>query len=135
MGNVFWLVIIGYGVYYYFNKNKKLTPEEIEAQRKLQEEADLKEKERLLQLKKQREAFMDEVESKNERIYFSYCFVGENSPIYLVFGDNNAVIEESRTTLKELYSQGFLLFQADKTGQSAQMEDFNFLIHVKRIAK
>ena len=131
MKNVIWLVIIGYGIYYFIKKNKKETPEEIEAQRLLQEERESNERGRLIELQKERESFIKSLEDKNELFYFSYSFVSENSPLYLIHGVNNDVISESKTTLKELYAKGFCLFQADKTGKSAQMNDFNFLIHVK----
>lgn len=134
MSNFIWLLLISYGIYYFFKNRKKLTPEEKEALRLAEIEREKAEEQRREEVRKERLAYIENIENLSERLYFSYSFVSETSPLFLIDGNDNSVIKESQTTLRDLYSSGFYVFQADKTGQSAQMEDFNFLIHVKRLS-
>lgn len=68
----------------------------------------------------------------NEVLFFSYSFVNESSPMYLMKGDQ--VIESSKTDLKTMYKDGWRISDLDKTGKSAQFEDFNFVIRMQKNA-
>ena len=70
--------------------------------------------------------------NSTHRVYFSYSLVNEDSPIYLVHPNTNSIIDLSETTLKKLYADGWRLQDIDKTGKSAQLEDFNFIIRLSK---
>ena len=141
-----WIII---GVVFYFfikKKKKKLTPEQIEAQNKkaAQEKAllekkakdDLKKAQELVKIKKEKEKkILVELTNSDERVYFSYSFVSVKSDLYLINSLNNEIIESSKTCAEELYSQGYKIVDIDKTGKSAQLEAFNFVIRFSKIDK
>ena len=60
-------------------------------------------------------------------IYFSHSFVNVNSDIYKITDDKD-FDQKSKTSAKKMYSKGWKLAHAIKTSQSAQLEDFNFLL-------
>jgi|TARA_Y100000310_G_scaffold275706_1_gene292389 hypothetical protein len=68
----------------------------------------------------------------NEVILFSYSLVNESSPIYQMKGSR--VIESSKTDLKTMYNNGWRISDLDKTGKSAQLDAFNFVIRMERIS-
>jgi Skp family chaperone for outer membrane proteins len=154
--------LIIYAVVYFYSKNKKkLTPEEIAAQeaekaRLAQEQLLLeqkKESERLeverkrMEEEKKREAkeienerlrmeeeqkLLNEMLHSTQRVYFSYALVNESSPMYLIHPSSNMVMQASETTLKQLYAEGWKLLDVDKTGKSAQLNDFNFVLRLSK---
>ena len=75
---------------------------------------------------------MADLEKSTHRVYFSHSLVNENSPIYLINPTSNDVLLSSETTLKNLYGQGWRLLDLDKTGKSAQLEDFNFVLRLEK---
>lgn len=125
-------------------KKKKLTPEEIaeieadrikkEEERKkaiaIQEEK-RKERERIKAEEEVR--ILNEMLTSTHRVYFSYSLVNEDSPIYLIHPNTNRTIESSQTSLKRMYTEGWRLLDIDKTGKSAQLEDFNFIVRLSKI--
>ena len=141
-----WIII---GVVFYFfikKKKKKLSPEQIEAQNKkaAQEKAlrekkakdDLKKTQELIKIRKEKEKkILLELTNSDERVYFSYSFVSVKSDLYLINSLNNEIIESSKTCAEELYSQGYKIVDIDKTGKSAQLEAFNFVIRFSKIDK
>jgi hypothetical protein len=42
------------------------------------------------------------------------------------------VDKDKKTTLKDLYQKGWVLTDIDKTGKSAQLEDFNFIVRLSK---
>ena len=135
--------LIIYLLYLAFTKKKKPTPEELaqqEAERKRLQEVEAerkrKEKERRQALEKEKKEaeikLLREIEQLTRRLYFSYSLVNENSPIYLINPTNNEIIESSETTLNNLYAQGWKLYDIDKTGKSAQLTDFNFILRLQK---
>jgi len=141
-----WIII---GVVFYFfvkKKKKKLSPEQIEAQNKkaAQEKAlrekkakdDLKKTQELIKIRKEKEKkILLELTNSDERVYFSYSFVSVKSDLYLINSLNNKIIESSKTCAEKLYSQGYKIVDIDKTGKSAQLEAFNFVIRFSKIDK
>jgi uncharacterized membrane protein len=136
--------IVIWGVIYYLRKKSpKLTPEQIAAQEaenlRLAEESRLLEEKRQAERlereriqKEKEEKLLNEMMNSSHRVYFSYSFVNEASAIYLVNPYSNDIIESSQTSLKQLYSEGWKLRDLDKTGKSAQLEDFNFVLRLSR---
>jgi len=107
---------------------------EIEGQRKKEEKAKAKaEKERKAKEaeKKKEEEFFKLFKTETELIFFSYNLNNENSSLYLI-DDSGKVHTEQETSLKKLYKKNWVIRDIDKTGKSAQLEDFNFLIRVAR---
>ena len=70
--------------------------------------------------------------TSTHRVYFSYSLVNEDSPIYLVHPNTNSIMDSSETSLKKLYVDGWRLLDIDKTGKSAQLEDFNFIVRLSK---
>ena len=143
---VYYILIIGVVAFLFFKKKKKLTPEQIEAQKKkaLEEKViqEKRAKEQLIKdqqrvkLKKEKEKKnLSDLLDSNERIYFSYSFVSNKSDLFLIDSTNNNILENSLTCAEKLYSQGFKIVDIDKTSQSAQLESFNFVIRFSRINK
>jgi len=154
--SLFWIIIAFIGFYYiFFRKNKKnISPEEslrlaqekemhnkeleIERVKRLEEENKQKEQqERALELqrKKQLEEENEKISNllnSNIRVYFSYSFVNENSELFLIDPENNSVIQSSVTTPHKLYHEGYRLKDVDKTGQSAQLDSFNFNLRFQK---
>lgn len=131
------LIIAAVYLYRRYKKaNPSMTPEQKEELRKEQEAQREKErqerKKREAEIKKARQAMLDSIEQSNYRVYFSHSFVNEESEIHPIDGSTNDVIIEGKTNLKELYAQGFRLTKAEKTGASAQLDAFNFLLHLER---
>lgn len=133
------LLIIIFAVYLYrrYKKaNPTLTQDQKEELRKEQEAQIEKERQernkREAELKKARQAMLDIIEQSNYRVYFSHSLANEDSEIHPIDCSTNDVIVEGKTNLKELYDQGFRLTKAEKTGSSAQLDAFNFLLHVER---
>lgn len=131
------LIITAVYLYRRYKKaNPPLTPEQKEELRKEREAQQEKERQeriaREAELMKARKAVTDSIEQSNHRVYFSYSLVNEESEIYPIDGTANDVIVEGKTNLKELYAQGFRLTKAEKTGASAQLDAFNFLLHLER---
>jgi len=127
----------------FFLQKKKLTPEQIAEKEKKDAEAKVlrdkkaaedlkKEKERLKLLKEKEKGIIQELLKSNERVYFSHSFVSEKSKLYLINSLNNKIIEGSLTSAENLYSDGFRIVDIDKTGQSAQLESFNFIIRFSK---
>lgn len=134
---------IFYLAYAFFFKKKKLTPEQIaeqeEKNRVLKEEqerqAQIEREKRKEQENKRKEAerkLIAELENSRYRLYFSYSLVNEDSPLYLINPQTNQIIEQSEKSLKELYANGWRLVDADKTGKSAQLSDFNFVLRLEK---
>lgn len=130
-------------IYYFFFRRKKLTPEQIAEKEKKEAEAKAirekqaaeelkKEKERLRLLREKEKKIVQELLKSNERVYFSHSFVSERSDLYLIHSLNNQIIESSLTNAEKLYSEGFRIIDIDKTGQSAQLESFNFIIRFSK---
>ena len=133
------LIIIFIAIYFYrrYKKaNPSLTPEEkirLKVEQEAQREKEGQErKKREAELKKARKAMLDSFEQSNYRVYFCHSLVSEESEIHPLDGSTNDVIVEGKTNLKELYAQGFRLTTAEKTGASAQLDAFNFLLHLER---
>lgn len=140
------VIIIGVAFYFFSKKKKKLSPEEIEAQkRKAIEEKALQAKlakeqqkraQELIKTQKEREKkIISELINSNERVYFSYSFVSVKSDLYLINSLNNKILESSKTCAENLYKEGFKIVDIDKTGKSAQLESFNFVIRFSKINK
>ena len=91
-----------------------------------------KEKERLKLLKEKEKKINAELLKSNERVYFSHSFVSEKSKLYLINSPSNQIIESSSTNALKLYSEGFRIIDIDKTGQSAQLDSFNFVIRFSK---
>jgi hypothetical protein len=107
---------------------------ELERKKKKEEKAKAKEeKERKAKEaeKKKEEEFFKLFETETELIFFTYNLNNENSSLYLV-DQNGKVQTEQETSLKKLYQKYWVISDIDKTGKSAQLEDFNFLIRVAR---
>ena len=97
--------------------------------KQIQEE---KRKERA-RIKAEEEAkILNEMLTSTHRVYFSYSLVNEDSPIYLVHPNTNSIMDSSETSLKKLYVDGWRLLDIDKTGKSAQLEDFNFIVRLSK---
>ena len=94
---------------------------EIERQRKKEQKAE----------KKKEEEFFKLFKTETELIFFSYGLYNENSSLYLI-DDSGKVNTDQETSLKKLYQKNWVISDIDKTGKSAQIEDFNFLIRVAR---
>ena len=94
---------------------------EIERQRKKEQKAE----------KKKEEEFFKLFKTETELIFFSYSLYNENSSLYLI-DDSGKVNTDQETSLKKLYQKNWVISDIDKTGKSAQIEDFNFLIRVAR---
>jgi hypothetical protein len=80
--------------------------------------------------KQKKKEFSNILDNENELLLFSYALVNENSPLYTA--NRFGVDQSHRTTLKELYNKGWTIIDIDKTGQSAQLEDFNFIVRVSK---
>jgi len=130
-------------IYYFFFRKKKLTPKQIAEKEKKDAEAKAlrekkaaeelkKEKERLKLLRQKEKKIVDELLKSKERVYFSHSFVSEKSKLYLINSPSNQIIESSSTNAEKLYSEGFRIIDIDKTGQSAQLESFNFVIRFSK---
>jgi hypothetical protein len=52
--------------------------------------------------------------------------------MYLIHPSSNMVMQASETTLKQLYAEGWKLLDVDKTGKSAQLNDFNFVLRLSK---
>ena len=152
--NIIYGLILFAVIYFISKKKKKLTPEEIaaiEAEQIKQEEdrkkseaikeeetkkiEAIKEEERKerLRIRAEEDAkLLNDMHNSTHRVYFSYSLVNEDSPIYLVHPNTNSIIDLSETTLKKLYADGWRLQDIDKTGKSAQLEDFNFIIRLSK---
>lgn len=133
------ILIIITAIYFYrqYKKaNPTLTPEEklrIEKEQIAQNARELEEKiRRESELKMAREGMLENFDRSDSRVYFCHSFINEESEIYPIDGFNNDVISEVKTNLKKLYSQGFRLKKAEKTGASAQLDAFNFLLYLER---
>ena len=135
--------IVIYVAYILFFKKKKPTPEQIaeqeEKNRKLKEEqerqAEIEKEKRKEQERKRKEAeqqLLAELENSKYRLYFSYSLVSEDSSIYLINPLTNNIVESSETSLKKLYQTGWRLVDVDKTGKSAQLSDFNFVLRLEK---
>jgi len=142
--------IVIYVAYILFFKKKKPTPEQIaeqeEKNRKLKEEQERQaeiekekrkeqERKRKEQERKRKEAeqqLLAELENSKYRLYFSYSLVSEDSSIYLINPLTNNIVESSETSLKKLYQTGWRLVDVDKTGKSAQLSDFNFVLRLEK---
>lgn len=73
--------------------------------------------------------------NRDVRVYFCSTLVNEDSTLCLVEGDGqlaSAQESEGATTLRALYKEGWHLSHVEKTGASAQLAAFNFLLTVKR---
>lgn len=136
-------LIIGGVIAYYSKKNKKLSPEEIaakeaeikenEAKRIALEEKRKAERIELQRIQKlEEEKLLKELLNSSERVYFSYSLVNETSSLFLINPSTNNLIEASETSLKNLYADNWKLKDIDKTGKSAQLEDFNFVVRVSK---
>ena len=138
MDNIWGYLIGGAIIYYFFfrKKKKKLTPEQIAEQKK--KEAELRairekeEKERIKRLKESEKKIITELNKSTERVYFSYSFVSEKSKLMLINPSNNRFIESASTTAEKLYSEGFRIVDIDKTGKSAQLDAFNFVVRFSK---
>jgi hypothetical protein len=141
-------------LYYFLKKKKKLTPEEIaaieverlekeeerkkaeaikEEERKKAEAIQEEKRKERARIKAEEEAkILNEMLTSTHRVYFSYSLVNEDSHIYLVHPNTNIVIDSSETSLKKLYVDGWRLLDIDKTGKSAQLEDFNFIVRLSK---
>ncbi|MBT6711503.1 MAG: hypothetical protein HOB22_07295 [Candidatus Marinimicrobia bacterium] len=97
----------------------------------LNEQANVEKKEEEQQRRKdEMQKFSNILDNENELLLFSYALVNENSPLYTA--NRFGVDQSHRTTLKELYNKGWTITDIDKTGQSAQLEDFNFIVRVSK---
>ena len=115
-------------------KNKKAAQEKALREKKAKD--DLKKAQELVKIKKEKEKkILVELTNSDERVYFSYSFVSVKSDLYLINSLNNEIIESSKTCAEELYSQGYKIVDIDKTGKSAQLEAFNFVIRFSKIDK
>jgi len=136
--------LIFFAILYYFSKKKKkLTPEEIAAiEAERLEKAEERKKAEAIQEEKRKERarikaeeeakILNEMLTSTHRVYFSYSLVNEDSPIYLVHPNTNSIMDSSETSLKKLYVDGWRLLDIDKTGKSAQLEDFNFIVRLSK---
>lgn len=135
--------IVFYIAYILFIKKKKLTPEQIAEQeennRKILEEqdrqAEIEKEKRKVQERKRKEAeqqLLTELENSKYRLYFSHSLVNEDSSVYLINPRTNNIVESSETSLKKLYQSGWQLVDVDKTGKSAQLSDFNFVVRLEK---
>ena len=142
--NIVYGLIIFVALYLYSKKKKKLTPEEIaaietenikkEEERKKAEAIKEEERKERARVRAEQEAkILNQMLASTHRVYFSYSLVNEDSPIYLIHPKTNSVIDSSETSLKALYSEGWRLLDIDKTGKSAQLEDFNFVVRLSKI--
>jgi len=136
--------IVFYIAYVLFIKKKKLTPEQIAEQeennRKIKEEqerqAEIEKEKRKVQERKRKEAeqqLLTELENSTYRLYFSHSLVNEDSSVYLINPRTNNIVESSETSLKKLYQSGWRLVDVDKTGKSAQLSDFNFVVRLEKL--
>ena len=120
-----------YIVLFFLQKEKKDAEAKVLRDKKAAEDLK-KEKERLKLLKEKEKGIIQELLKSNERVYFSHSFVSEKSKLYLINSLNNKIIEGSLTSAENLYSDGFRIVDIDKTGQSAQLESFNFIIRFSK---
>jgi len=111
-------------------KNRK---EQLKKQKELEKINKEKEERRLKELEKRNKLKIASLLNSSTRVYFSYSFVSEDSDIYMIDSDNNRILEESKTTANKLYSEGFIIEDIDKTGQSAQLDSFNFVIRFSKL--
>lgn len=111
-------------------KNKK---EQLKKQKELEKINKEKEERRLKELEERNKLKIKSLLNSSTRIYFSYSFVSEDSDIYMIDSDNNRILEETKTTANKLYSEGFIIEDIDKTGQSAQLNSFNFVIRFSKM--
>ena len=111
-------------------KNRK---EQLKKQKELEKINKEKEERRLKELEKRNKLKIASLLNSSTRVYFSYSFVSEDSYIYMIDSDNNRILEESKTTANKLYSEGFIIEDIDKTGQSAQLDSFNFVIRFSKL--
>jgi len=139
------IIYIGVGILVYFliKRQNKLTPEEIAAQKKREEEeAEMrkvqaekqkkKEQERIKKQKEKEKKLLSDLLNSNERVYFSYSFVSKTSDLFLIDSSTNNILKFSKTNAEKLYEEGFKIVDIDKTGSSAQLEDFNFVIRFSK---
>lgn len=131
------IILVAIYIYRQYKKaNPSLTPEEklrLKVEQEAQSEKERQErKKRESELKKARKAMLESFEQSNYRVYFCYSLVNEESEIHPIDESTNDVIVDGKTNLKELYAQGFRLTTAEKTGASAQLDAFNFLLHLER---
>tara|TARA_B110000285_G_C14904521_1_gene504887 strand:- start:78 stop:572 length:495 start_codon:yes stop_codon:yes gene_type:complete len=133
------LIILVLAIYFYRRykkQNPKITPEQKEELRKeeaARQKRDIQDKkEREDKAKVKRELVLKTLENSNSRVYFSQSFLNEMSELFPLDASTNSVIPEGKTNLQSLYSSGFRLIKAEKTGASAQLDAFNFLLQVER---
>ena len=154
--------VLGYLVYYYIKKNRlspeqkellrlandnQINDEEIRQQflnkditledaiafqvEQEKEKAEKAEKERDA-VAKAEEELIAKLSSPNNRIYFCYSLVNTKSPLYLINPATNSILNSSATDLSDLYNEGWKLCDIDKTGQSAQLNDFNSVLQFRK---
>ena len=111
-------------------KNRK---EQLKKQKELEKINKEKEERRLKELEERNRLKIKSLLNSSSRIYFSSSFVSEDSDIYMIDSDNNRILEESKTTANKLYSEGFIIEDIDKTGKSAQLDSFNFVIRFSKL--
>jgi hypothetical protein len=97
----------------------------------LNEQANVEKKEEEQQRRKdEMQKFSKILDDEKEILFFSYALVNEESPLYLM--NRFGVDKDKKTTLKDLYQKGWVLTDIDKTGKSAQLEDFNFIVRLSK---
>jgi hypothetical protein len=143
MKYIVWGVILYFVYKQFFAKKKKLTPEELAAQeaeriKRLEEKKRQDEQRKAAQIEHERirteaeQKLLNELLNSSHRLYFSTSLVNENSSLYLINPQNNEPLVSSKTTLQQLYAQGWRLHDIDKTGKSAQFDGFNFVVRLSR---
>jgi len=91
-----------------------------------------KEQERIKKQKEKEKKLLSDLLNSNERVYFSYSFVSKTSDLFLIDSSTNNILKFSKTNAEKLYEEGFKIVDIDKTGSSAQLEDFNFVIRFSK---
>lgn len=114
--------------------NTEITLEEaIEFQKKkIKSAEDIKRKRREALAKSEAE-LIAKLSSHNNRIYFCYSLVNNNSPLYLINPETNKVLDSSATDLCNLYNEGWRLMDVDKTGKNAQLDSLNAILRFENI--
>ena len=75
--------------------------------------------------------FLKILNNKKELVLFSFALVNEKSPLYII-DKYGRVDQKQSTNLVVLYQEGWKLIDIDKTGKSAQLEDFNFIVRLSK---
>ena len=107
--------------------------EAIEFQKKKTKAEEANERKRREALAKAEAELIAKLSSHNNRIYFCYSLVNNNSPLYLINPETNEVLDSSATDLSNLYNEGWKLMDIDKTGKNAQLDSLNTILRFEKI--